>query len=153
MCKNWRRIQVKNLTLSIKIAVLVVVLLATVLIVAVVGVVQLSRLDERFDKVANTTSQALWLSGDGRIELLTAVRGEKNAMLAGDKAQAAEFAEGARQAVNRLKEISAELEPLVGSSPSTPEGRAVAELPRANEEFEKNDKDLLRLAVLKTNIE
>lgn len=143
----------KNLKLSVKVAILVAVLLATVLVVAVVGVVELSRLDARFDQVANTTSKAVWLSGDGRIELLTAVRGEKNAMLVPDKAQAAEFADGARQAINRLKEISSELEAIVGANPSTPEGRAVSELPRANEEFEKNDKDLLRLAVMKTNVE
>jgi methyl-accepting chemotaxis protein len=144
---------VKNLKLSVKVAVLVAVLLTTVLIVAVVGVVQLSRLDARFDQVANTTSKAVWLSGDGRIEMLTAVRGEKNAMLVSDKAQAAEFADQARQAVDRLKELSSELEAIVGANPSSPEGRAVSELPRANEEFEKNDKDLLRLAVMKTNVE
>jgi methyl-accepting chemotaxis protein len=144
---------VKNLTLSIKIAILVAVLLVTVSIVAVVGVVQLSRLDARFNQVANTTSKAVWLSGDGRIELLTAVRNEKNAILASDKAQAAEFADQARQAVNRLKELSTELETLVGVNPATPEGRAVGELPRANEDFEKNDRDLLRLAVMKTNVD
>jgi methyl-accepting chemotaxis protein len=144
---------VKNLKLSVKVAILIAVLLATALIVAVVGVVQLSRLDARFDQMANTTSRALWLSGDGRIELLSAVRGEKNAILIPDKAQAAEFADQARQAVNHLEEITSELESVIGVNASTPEGRAVSELGRANEDFEKNDKDLLRLAVLKSNVE
>ena len=144
---------VKNLTLSVKITILVAVLLTTVLIVAVVGVVQLLRLNARFDQVANTTSKAVWLSGDGRIELLTAVRNEKNALLVPDKAQAAEFADQARRAVDQVKQISAELESIVGINASTPEGRALSEMDRANEDFEKNDRDLLRLAVLKTNVE
>ena len=143
----------KNLSLSIKIAMLVAVLLATVLIVAIVGVVQLTRLDARFDQMVNTTGRAVQLSGDGRIELLTAIRGEKNAMLLPDKARATEFADQARQSVNNLKQITGELESLVGINVATPEGRAVSELGRAVEDFEKVDKELLRLATMKSVVE
>ncbi|HEY7120767.1 MAG TPA: methyl-accepting chemotaxis protein [Tepidisphaeraceae bacterium] len=143
----------KNLTLTAKVGILVAVFLATILIVAIVGVVQLTRLDARFDRMANTTSKAVWHSGDGRIELLTAIRGEKNAILIPDKTQAAEFADQARKAVGRLKEIRGDLEVLVGVNVATPEGKATSELGRAIEEFEKVDTDLLRQAVIKSDVE
>jgi methyl-accepting chemotaxis protein len=144
---------VKNLKLSVKVAILVAVLLITVAVVAVVGVVQLTRLDARFDQMANTTSRAVWLSGDARIELLTVVRNEKNAILTTDKIKATEFAEQARQGIARLKEISNQMESLVGSNTGSPEGRAISELGRANDDFEKNDVELLALAVLKSNVQ
>ncbi|MGH7177908.1 MAG: methyl-accepting chemotaxis protein, partial [Tepidisphaeraceae bacterium] len=143
----------RNLRLSVKIGVLVAVLLSTIVVVAIVGVVQLTDLDARFEHMVNTTGQAIQLSGDGRIELLTAIRNEKNAILAPDKAQAAEFADHARQSLKRLKEISSELEALVGVNLATPEGKATSELGRAVEELEANQKELLRWAVLKANAE
>jgi methyl-accepting chemotaxis protein len=145
--------RMKHLSLSIKVALLVAVLLVTVLIVAIVGVVELTRLDARFDQLANTTGKAVHLSGDGRIELLTAIRGEKNAILLPDKARAAEFADQAKQSVNNLKEITGQLESLVGINVATPEGKAVSELGRAVDDFERVDKELLRLATMKSVVE
>src|SRR4051812_4294767 len=106
---------------------LVAVLLVTVLIVAIVGVVQLTRLTARFDQAANSTIKGAALTGDGRIELLGAIRAEKNAILIPDKVQAASFAELARQSVGRVKEFSGELQSLVGDNAS-PEGKAISEL-------------------------
>src|SRR5262245_21336847 len=106
---------------------------------------QLTRLAQRFDVMVNVTSRAIFLTGDGRIELLTAIRGEKNAMLMPDKARGQEFAELGRQSIVRLKQDASELESLVGTNPATPEGKAVSELGRAIDDFEKNDTELLRL--------
>jgi methyl-accepting chemotaxis protein len=144
---------VKNLRLSVKVGILVAVLLATVLIVALVGVVQLARLQARFDRVVNTTARAVQLSGDGRIELLTVVRSEKNAILVPDKTQASEFADQAHQSLARVKEIVSELEVLTGVDVATPEGKAMSEMDRAMEDFEKNDKELMHLAVMKSNVD
>lgn len=140
----------KNLRLSTKIGLLVAVLLLTVVTVAMVGVVQLTRLSERFDAMATVTNRAILLTGDGRIELLTAIRGEKNAMLMPDKVRSEEFADLARQSIGRMKQDAAELESLVGTNPATVEGRAVSELGRAIDDFEKVDTELLRLAVVKS---
>src|SRR5690242_8083744 len=84
---NYRGPHVKNLSLPVKVGLLVAVLLATILIVAIVGVVELTRLDARFNTVANVTSKAVFLTGDGRIDLLVAIRCEKNTILTQDKAK------------------------------------------------------------------
>ena len=143
----------RNLRVSARIRLLVAVLLATSLVVGAVGVVQLTLLEERFERMANTTSKAVWLTGDGRIELLMTIRAEKNAILMRDKTRAEEFAAEGRQSGSRLQQIRSELESLVGVNVATPEGRAMSELNRALDEFGKNSKEVLRLAVIKSNVE
>jgi methyl-accepting chemotaxis protein len=143
---------VKNFRLSVQVGILVAVLLLTTLAVAVVGVIQLSRLDSKFDAMVNETGRALRLASAANVEMLASVRAEKNAILADQKAPAIEFADIARQHRDRFKQLSAELSAHVGGASGT-EGKTVADLDRIVEEFEKNQKEVLRLAVLKSNTE
>lgn len=126
------------------------VLLVTTLIVAVVGVLQLTHLDGRFAEMVDYTGKAIQLTGDSRIELLAAIRSTKNAILADDRETATEFAEEARQALERSKAAAEQLRQIVGVNVNTPEGKSVAELERAFSEYEDIQKQTLRLAVAKS---
>jgi methyl-accepting chemotaxis protein len=144
---------VKNLRLSVKVGILVVVLLATTATIAVVGVRQLERLNAQFGVLVDTTSREMTLAAEARVALLAAVRAEKNAILVPEKERATEFAEHAVQELKRLKDRRGDLARLLGANTGTPEGKALLDLARAVDEFEKNQKEVLRLAVIKSNRE
>ena len=143
----------KNLRLSVKVGILVAVLLSTTVAITAVGVVQLGRLVEQFRALADTTGRQMILAAEGRVELLAAVRAEKNAILVSDKTQAADFAEQARKRLGRVKEVSGELGKLIGANFGTAEGKAILDLDTAIDEFEKNQKEVLRFAVTKSNVD
>ncbi|MFO0874222.1 MAG: methyl-accepting chemotaxis protein [Phycisphaerales bacterium] len=143
----------KNLSIGVKMGILVAVLLATALTIAAVGVTQLNRLKNEFDNLVETTSRAMMLASEARSELFMAVRAEKNAILVPEKAAAAESAEVARQHLGRVKELRGDLVKLVGANQATTEATALADLDRGLDDFEKNQKELLRLAVIKSNVD
>ena len=143
----------KNTRLSVKVGLLVAVLLATTVVIAVVGVRQLARLDGQFRELVDTTGRAVIMTAEARVALNAAARAEKNAILVADKGRAAEFADQARQAFKRMQELHGRLVQSLGSNPATPEGKALLDLDRAIEEFERNQKEVLRLAVIKSNYE
>ncbi len=143
----------KNLRLSVKVGILVAVLLATTVAITVVGVAQLGRLVDQFRLLADTVGPQMFLAGEARVLLLAAVRAEKNAVLVTEKERATEFADEARRSLGRLKEVCGELAKLAGANIATPEGKAIMDLDRAVEEFEKNQKEVLRLAVIKSNVD
>lgn len=143
----------KNLSIAFKMGILVAALLVTALTIAVVGVRQLNNLNGKFDHLVETTSRAIDLASEGRIELLAAIRSEKNAILVEDKFAATGFAEDARKHLARALEVRTELASLVGANPATPEGKAMSDLDRHLEEFGKNQREVLRLAVVKSNID
>lgn len=141
----------KNFSLFAKIAILVAVLALSTAIVAFVGLRQLARTQARLETLVNSASRSARLASMVRVELLRSIRAEKNAVLVGDKARAAEFAEGARQALARLEKQLGELQTLVEANPATPEGRALLDFDRTLDEFARNQKEVLRLAVIKSN--
>ena len=91
------------------------------------------------------------LAAEARVALLSAIRAEKNAILVSDKSQASEFADQARRHLGRMREVSGELGKLVGANIATAEGKAMLDLDRAVDEFERNQKEVLNLAVTKSN--
>jgi methyl-accepting chemotaxis protein len=141
---------VKNLKLSMKVGILVAVLLATTLTVAIVGVRQLSHLSAAFDEMVDTTGRATIVAAEGRAELMASIRFEKNSVIIQDKIKGAEFAAEARKHLDRAKELRNDLSKLVGANVATPEGKAMSDLDRALQEFEINQKEVLRLAVIKS---
>ncbi len=143
----------KNLRLSVKVGILVAVLLLTTVTITVVGVTQLGRLVDQFRALADSTGRQMMVAAEARVELLSSVRAEKNAILVTDKSRAMEFAEEARRSLGRVKELSGELGRLVGANLATSEGKSVLDLDQAVEQFEKNQKEILRLAVIKSNAE
>jgi methyl-accepting chemotaxis protein len=144
---------VKNLKLSMKVGLLVVVLLATALIIGAVGVVQLTRLDGQFTRVVDTTGREIMLAYDCRVALLNSLRAAKNAIIDPDKAKAAEFGHSALENFKQAQDLQAKLVGIAGTNPGTKEGKALLDLGAALDEFEKGQKEIVRLAELKSNTE
>jgi hypothetical protein len=141
----------KNISLFAKITILVAVLAVSCGIVAFVGVRQLARAHERLEVIVNDASRSARLASMVRVELLRSIRAEKNAVMVEDKVKATEFADHARQALVRLDKELAELQSIVEANPATPEGKALLDFDRALDEFVRNGKEVLRLAVVKSN--
>lgn len=140
----------KNFRLFVKVGILVAVLLATTATIAIVGVTQLGRLVDQFHSLADTTGREMTVAANARVELLAAVRAEKNAILIPEKERSVEYADLAR---SHMKELRGQVAKLAGTNLATPEGKTVLDLDRAVDEFEKNQKEVLRLAVVKSNVE
>src|ERR1043166_3056760 len=144
---------VKNMSLAVKVGILVAVLLATALSITSVSLMQLASLDARFDSMAATTIPKMTLASQVRRELLLAIRAEKNAILVREKTRALEFSDEARTHLKNSNTLRGELTKLIGNNFATPEGKALSEFDRSIEEFEKNQKEVLRLAVIKSIVE
>ncbi len=142
----------KNLPLAAKMTIMVLILLATTVTLAVTGLKQLSSL-ARFGSLVDQTIEETALAAMARRDFLLAVRAEKNAVLIEDKARASEFADTARKSLSSVKESRDGLRKLLGADAGKSEGKALSDLDRAIEEFEKNQKEVLRLAVQKANVE
>ncbi len=142
----------KNLPLAAKMTIMVVVLLATTVTLAVAGLRQLTNLT-RFESMVNTLIDETTLASQARRAFLLAVRAEKNAVLAEDKTRASEFADRARTDLSQAKGFRDELAKLIGANTAAPEGKPLSDLDRAMEEFEKNQKEVLRLAVIKSIVD
>lgn len=150
---RWKGSVMKNFSLFTKISILVAVLVVSGGTIAVVGVRQLSNAHDRLGDLVDHTSRAMTVAAATRVELLLAVRAEKNAILMSDKTQAIEFAGQARQAMERLAKHRADLRGLVDASLAAREGKALSDFDLAIVEFEKIQKEVLRLAVGKSIVE
>lgn len=142
----------KNLSIAAKMGLLVAVLLGTTLTLAITGLSQLSGLT-RFEAALSATGDQIELASQARREFLLAVRAEKNAVLVSDKAQATDFADAARKHLASAQDLRNRLSSSFDSSTATAEGKHLADLDRAIEEFERNQKESLRLAVIKSNVD
>ncbi|MCU0962931.1 MAG: MCP four helix bundle domain-containing protein, partial [Pirellulaceae bacterium] len=141
----------KNLRLSGKIAILVGVLVVTGLFVAIVGVRQLRGLNSRMRDLVEIDARAIDLASTVRVELLAAIRSEKNAVLTSDDTESAAFAQDARAAAEQVNQILLELNPLVRDESLAIVRQDVEEFSRDWERFLDNQKEVLRLALLNTN--
>ncbi len=140
----------KNLSLFTKIGILVFVLAASSGTIAVVGLRQLATVHEQLKSLVDRTSEAIMLAGATRVDLLRSLRAEKNAVLATSQSEAREWADRARESTEQRKRHSAELAGLVDESLGTAEGKAIDNFNRGAEEFDPNQREVLRLAVIKS---
>jgi methyl-accepting chemotaxis protein len=143
---------VNDLRLTTKMAVLVGVLLATTAAVAVVGIQQLAAVNARFHAVVDETAKAVETANQMRTEMLRAVRSEKNAILSSDDRESAQRVEEGRQYAAQVTRLRQELGRLLAGDAASPERQALAEFDRQWERFLENQKEVLRLAELNTNV-
>ncbi len=141
----------KNLSLATKIGILVGVLVICGAVIAFVGARQMSRSEDQLEYLIDNAGRALVLASAVRVDLLGSIRAEKNAVITPDKARATEFADQARKSIAELRQRLAELTRLVGMDLSSREGKALDVFERAFDEFEQNQKEVLSLAVVKSN--
>lgn len=143
----------KNLSLAAKISILVTVLLITAVSIAIVGLRQRAEMTARFDRLIDQNAKAIVIAEAARVDLLQAIRAEKNAVLTSRKDHAKELADYARAEVRELTQNLDALTRLASTDPATAEGKALADINRAMDEFTKNQKEVLRLAVVKSEVE
>jgi methyl-accepting chemotaxis protein len=144
---------VKNISLATKIGVLVLVMFLTGAAIAVVGLRQLADANVQMEELVNRTCRALRLANLTCIELLQSVRAEKNAILVTDKSRAIEWADKARQHNLERDQHRKDLAGIVETGQSSREGKALNEFDRKVEELDSNQRESLRLAVIKSNVE
>jgi methyl-accepting chemotaxis protein len=140
----------KNVSLKTKIAILVGVLIATVLAVGLVGVLELGRTNERMRQLVDQNGRAVTAAARIRELLLSAIRAEKNAVLARDDAIADRFAKEAQESARQIDASAPELRRLVSAVEAGAD--YLAEFDRNWEAFQSNQAEVLRLAVLNTNV-
>jgi methyl-accepting chemotaxis protein len=141
---------VRNLKLVYKMSVLIAVLLATMLGIAGAGLVNLRRVNERSQHLAAVTTRDRELCGDMRAQLLSVVRAQKNAVLAGSDEAARSFADLALKTSAEVERLRQELVARRGIEPA--KRQPLDKITHSWEEYQKIQKTLLDLAVQNTNI-
>jgi methyl-accepting chemotaxis protein len=139
----------KNLSFVFKMAIVIGVLVLTAAIITAVGLFQIERLNSQVQRLVDVSARSLQTVAEMRVELVEAIRYEKNSVLSTSDEESAKFADESRHASERVEARRDELVKLIESHP---EDHAVAdEFLRSLEEFKKIEKEILRLAVLNTN--
>ena len=141
----------KNLNLATKIGILVGVLVATALAIAVVGVWELSEVNGHLGRLVEVNGKAIEIASQLRIEVLGAVRAEKNAVISPEDKQSVEFANQSREHTKAASNLRDQLSHIISTDPASPERQQLDEFNRSWEKYQEAQKELLRLAVLNTN--
>jgi methyl-accepting chemotaxis protein len=142
---------VKNLPLATKIGILVAVLVLTVLAVALVGVNELAQVNDHLRQLVEVNAKAVETASQLRLEMLAAVRAEKNSVISPDDKDSADFANQSREHSAAANKQRVELARLISSDPASPERQELDEFNRSWERYLEDQKEVLRLAVLNTN--
>jgi hypothetical protein len=141
---------VKNLTLVTKIGILVAVLVLTVLAVAFVGVREVAQVNDHLRQLVEVNGKAVETASELRLELLAAVRAEKNSVISPDDKQSMDFANQSREHARNADKLRLELSRLISSDPASQERQELDEFNRSWEKYQDALKELLRLSVLNT---
>ncbi len=142
----------RNMSLRGKISILVGILVATILIVGLVGGGQLRRLNLRVRHLVNVTNRAVNVTSKARILLLSSVRSEKNAAMAPDDARSASFSDEAQRNARDLDSLLPEVHALISESLGTSESKDLDDFRRSWDAYKTNQDEVLRLARMNTNV-
>ncbi len=141
----------KNLKLATKIGLLVGVLVLTALAIAFVGVRELSEVNGHLRQLVEVNGKAVETASELRIEVLGAVRAEKNSVISPDDKQSGEFAKQSMEHSANADKLRHELARLISSDPGSPERQELDEFNRSWDTYQKVLKELLGLSVQNTN--
>jgi methyl-accepting chemotaxis protein len=139
----------KHLSLKSKIAVLVGVLTVTVAVVAIVGAWELRKLNDQLTRLVDGNSRAIELTTRIRMELLSAIRAEKNAVLSGDDEDSARFVAAAETDSAEVDALAPDLRNVLLQMSVGDED--LQEFQRRWEAFKINQAQVLKLAKQNTN--
>jgi methyl-accepting chemotaxis protein len=115
-----------------------------------VGVRELSEVNDHLRRLVEVNGKALGVASELRIEVLAAVRAEKNAVISPDDKESMDFANQSRQHADSANALRVELARLISSDPASQERQDLDEFNRSWEKYQDAQKELLRLAVLNT---
>jgi methyl-accepting chemotaxis protein len=142
---------VRNLKLGYKIAILVAVLVLTTLGIAAAGFLGLRRVTDQIHHLAAVTNKDNELCTDMRVNLLYAVRAQKNAVLSVQDEESRRFAEQARTATRKVERLRKALMDRRGSDPSMAIRQELEAFNRNWMDYQKVEATILDLAVQNTN--
>ncbi len=141
----------RNMSLKGKIGILVAILAATILAVAMVGARELANTNAQMLNLVNVTNRAVDLASSVRVKLLAAARAEKNAVISPDSQRTGAFARDADKNRREVDALLPELQSVLGDS-AAEDRQQLDEFKRAWEAFHEHQAQVLRLAVLNTNV-
>ena len=141
----------RNLKLVTKMSLLIAVLILTTLSLAGAGYLGFRQVNERTDYLANVTNKDNDTCTDMRLQLLYAIRAQKNAVISHRDEESHKFAEQARAASKEVERLRQELVNRRGSDPSMVIRQELEAFNRSWAEYQKIEETILELAVQNTN--
>src|SRR4051794_17916328 len=107
----------KNMSFAFKMALVIGVLVLTAAIITTVGVLQLDRLNSQVQRLVDISARSLQIVAEMRVDLVEAIRYEKNAVLSTADEESKKYADESRQASERADAHRDELLKLVEAHP------------------------------------
>jgi methyl-accepting chemotaxis protein len=141
----------QHLRLRTKMGLIIGVLFATALLIAAVGIFQLRALNGHLQSVVDVTAEAQTLGLQMQLDLLRAVRAQKNCMMAANDDESRAFADQARKHEEAVNHSRGELRELIDQHGSTEEKQALADFESAWKDFQVKQAEALDLGVQNTN--
>ena len=142
----------KNLRLASKMLVLTIILIATLLMVALVALNRLAEVNTQVKNLVEQTLRKRSTASQLQIGLLSAVRAQKNAILAPDDAKSIEYANVSKRDLDAARGQYDKLREALGGTTSERQSAVIERLGRDLEAFQKVNQDTLDLAVLNTTL-
>ncbi|MFO0909482.1 MAG: methyl-accepting chemotaxis protein [Isosphaeraceae bacterium] len=142
----------KNLRLSHKMLVLSAILMGSIVVVAYVALNQLTKVNGQIRTLVDRTLVKRDTLSALHTQFLSAIRAQKNAILAPDDEKSKEYAATSRSTVTGLNETTTRLKELINADNNTAQLNAVDSLQKALDAFQKVNTDTLDLAVQNSNI-
>ncbi|MFO0427347.1 MAG: MCP four helix bundle domain-containing protein, partial [Planctomyces sp.] len=139
----------KNLRLGSKLLLLTVSLLIVAVLISWAGVSRLRLLDAKVRQLGGETLQKIVIIGDVRAMLLTAVRHQKNAVMAPTDEDSVKYAEDSRKAVG---DANGQVRTLRTRAADPGEMSLIDSLERTIDDFRKVNDECLDLAIQNTII-
>src|SRR5206468_1719623 len=126
-----------------KIGLIIGVLVITAVVIAVLGLWQLHELNAQVQGIVDVTVRQQSLASQMEIDLLRAVRAEKNAVVSADDDESKKFTAESRKWEEAVAQSRSEFGKLLDQSGNAEEREALAEFDRHWQAFQKAEKDVL----------
>jgi methyl-accepting chemotaxis protein len=142
----------QNLRLPTKMALIIGVLVITALAIAAVGILRLRALNERVQVMVDVSVQEQTLAMQMQLDLLRAVRAQKNCMLSVKDDESRAFADQAHKCTEAVNRSRADLKAMLDEHGSPEEKEAIAEFDAAWRDFQTKQAEALDLSVQNSNV-
>jgi methyl-accepting chemotaxis protein len=141
----------QHLRLRTKIGLVIGVLVLTALLIAAVGILQLRALNGRLQSLVDVTVQEQTLGIQMQLDLLRAVRAQKNCIISVKDEESRAFADQARKHTDAVNHSRVELKALIDQHGTPEEKEALAEFDAAWRDFQAKQAEALDLGVQNSN--
>lgn len=141
----------QHLRLRTKMALITGVLVLTAVAITVVGIVQLRSQNARVQEIVDVTTKKQAFAFQMQLDLLRAIRAQKNCILSKKEDESKAYADLARQSADNVGQSRSELGKLVDQSGTQEEKESLAEFDRHWKEFQVKENEALNLATQNSN--